>query len=128
MHPLIETVTDEELWFIAGLDYGQKQEQYFQALRELIFERKARFFAADHELYSLIRLGVVSITEGHEREFVICNLLVIHAVTTGFDTLTEMEILLSNSNAPGLNLPSDLAAVLFEQHQALWPKFSAGGS
>lgn len=116
MHPFLLTASEDELWFIAGLDYGQDQEQHFFALKELIFKRHGSLLSTNTWLpYEVIELGANSASIGHEREFVICSLLVIHNVTNGFDTWTELEEKFSNASIP-LNMPSELTEILLEQY------------
>ena len=116
MHPFVLTASEQELWFIAGLDYGQGQEEHFQALKELIFQRNGTFLPTNSWFpYEVIELGANSAQIGHEREFAICSLLVIHGVTSGFDTRTELEQKFSNANFPQ-NMPSELTEMLLEQY------------
>ena len=119
MHPFVLTASEQELWLIAGLDYGQGQEEHFQALKELIFERKGTFLPTNSWFpYVVIELGANSAQIGHEREFAICSLLVIHGVTSGFDTWTELEQKFSNANFPQ-NMSSELTEMLLSSMQTL---------
>ena len=91
MIELVATATDEELRFIAGLDHGLDAEQHLVALRRLIFERDCAFEAGERWFpYEVVELGAHGLQAGHEREFAICTLLVIHAVRTGFDKSTDL--------------------------------------
>jgi hypothetical protein len=106
MHPFVLTASEQELWFIAGLDYGQSQEEHFQALKELIFQRNGTFLPTNSWFpYEVIELGANTAQVGHEREFAICSLLVIHGVVSGFDTWTELEQKFSNLSAITPNNP-----------------------
>jgi len=87
----VTSITDDELTFISGLDYGQNRDRHLEALRKVIFEqdgvptREQYWFP-----YEVIELGAHSLKPGHEREFTICTLLVINAVLTGFDNATDL--------------------------------------
>lgn len=116
MHPFVLTASEQELWFIAGLNYAQGQEEHFQALKELIFQRNGSFLPTNTWFpYEVIELGANSAEVGHEREFVICSLLVIHGVASGFDTWTKLEQKFSNAIFPE-NLPPELSEMLLEQY------------
>jgi hypothetical protein len=116
MNSFIFTASEKELWFIAGLDYGQGQEQHFLALKELVFERKGTFLPSNTWFpYEVIELGANSAKVGHEREFVICHLLVIHAVSSGFDTWTELEQKFFNANFPQ-SMPPELTEILLAEY------------
>jgi hypothetical protein len=117
MHPFVLTASEQELWFIAGLDYGQGQEEHFVALKELIFQRNGVFLPSNTWYpYEVIELGANSAKTGREREFTICSLLVIHGITSGFDTWTELEQKFSNGNFPK-NLGPDLIKMLLAQYE-----------
>ncbi|MBS0372851.1 MAG: hypothetical protein JSS57_27055 [Proteobacteria bacterium] len=116
MHPFVLTASEQELWFIAGLDYTQDQEKHFQALKELIFQRNGTFLPTNTWFpYEVIELGANSAQVGHEREFAICSLLVIHGVASGFDTWTELEQKFSNASFTENMLP-ELTEILLEQY------------
>ena len=84
MHPLLRTATPDELSFIAALEYGQDREKHQVELNELIFEREGRFKGGEVWFpLEVVELGANSVTPGHEREFVICCLLVLSAIETG---------------------------------------------
>jgi len=117
MHPLVSTASKNELNFIAGLDYGQDQHKHYEALSDLIFMRKGEFQRCDNWFpYEVIELGANSIHVGHEREFVICSLLVIHAVGSGFDTWTNLENKFSNLDSSLDELSTDLADLLLHEY------------
>ncbi|MBA8886822.1 hypothetical protein FHW12_001013 [Dokdonella fugitiva] len=87
---LLNSLKPEELRFIAALDYGQDEEQHFQALSTVI-ERGGRFVQGEHwHPYEVVELGAHALVPGHEREFAACALLVIAAVASGFDLSTDL--------------------------------------
>jgi hypothetical protein len=78
--PILASISDDEMEFIASLDYGQDKDKHLEALRSLIFEQKGELREGQlwfpHEV---IALGSNSLKPGHERTFAICTLLVIAA-------------------------------------------------
>jgi hypothetical protein len=87
----ISSVTDSELAFIAGRDYGVESEKHFSALRRVIFEQSGIPLSGQEWFpYEVVELGAHHLETGHEREFAICTLLVIGAVEDGFDTSTDL--------------------------------------
>ena len=97
MFSLIASITEDELGFIAGLDYGQDQERHLAALRDLIFKYGCQFQTSERWYpYEVIELGAHHLDPVHPREFAICTLLVIHAVRMGFDNGTDLNDKLSD--------------------------------
>ena len=75
---IVTSITESEPTFIAGLDYGQKQDQHLDALRKVIFEQDGVSTRPQYWFpYEVIELGAHSLESGHEREFAICTLLVV---------------------------------------------------
>src|SRR5262249_44435379 len=108
---LISTVTPGELAFIAGLDYGQGSDQHLSALREVVFNQCG--VPNQEQLwypYEVIELGAHHLTPGHEREFVICTLLVIGAVAAGRDTYTDLQAKFEQHSSTYAALPAELRA------------------
>ena len=117
MHPLISTATEAELAFIANLDYGQGVGQHLAALNDLIFHRRGEFQDGDLWYpYEVIELGANSVHSGHEREFAICSLLVIHAVVSGFDTRTDLADKFSTVDFSIDNMPAELVELLLHEY------------
>lgn len=88
---LVQTITANELSFIAGLDYSQDRERHEEALRLVIAHQGGQFNDGQHWFpYEVVELGAHHLQVGHEREFAICTLLVIRAVTAGFDKATDL--------------------------------------
>jgi len=86
MIEFIQTITEDELRFIANLDYGCGKEEHFHALKKVVFEQNGicnnTQFWYPAEVYEL---GSTSLQTGHEREFTICTLLVILNALNGRD-------------------------------------------
>ncbi len=88
---LISTISESELSFIAALDYGKDDNQHLEALRAVVFSQAG--VIQEHQYwypYEVIELGSHALTAGHEREFAICTLLVINAVSSGADISTDL--------------------------------------
>lgn len=94
--PLLKTITEEELRYIAALDYGQNQERHFEALRAIVFEQDGN--PNKDQLwfpYEVIELGSHALVSGHEREFFFCTMLVLQSVLIGYDTSADLASKLS---------------------------------
>ncbi|WP_085306441.1 hypothetical protein [Colwellia polaris] len=76
MIEFIQTISEQEIKFIANLDYKQEAEKHAVALKKVIFEQCCE---TTEEQYwfplEVIELGANSMQKGHEKEFVICTLL-----------------------------------------------------
>jgi hypothetical protein len=89
---VLTSVSEDELAFIASLDYAQNKEQHRRALRELIFGQGGELKEGQQWFpYEVVELGSNALTPGHEREFAICTLLVIAAVRSGVDKSTDIQ-------------------------------------
>jgi hypothetical protein len=113
MHSFLLSASTAELSFIAGLDYGLDKDKHFAELQSLIFERQGEF--RDGELWfplEVIELGSNSITQGHEREFVICCLLVVSAIDSGHCFSHDRESKYSTIEPLLSQLPEELASLL----------------
>jgi hypothetical protein len=117
MHPLILTATPNELAFIASLDYGQDKERHYEALNDLIFKRHGKF--RDNEYWfplEVIELGANAITQEHEREFVICCLLLLDAIDNGFCHTHDKESKFSAIEPLLGDLPNDMSLLLLNAY------------
>ena len=91
MNPFVKSITESELAYVASLDYGEDSLKHLEALRAVIFEQEGNLKAEQYwHPYEVIELGALSLEPGHEREFVICTLLVIQAVVSGYDKSTDL--------------------------------------
>lgn len=118
LSPLIASVTDIELAFIAALDYGQEVQQHLEALRAVIFDQDGT--PQDGQVwhpYEVIELGAHAIHPGHEREFAICTLLVIQSVMTGFDSSTNLSAKLDHRSRDYDLLPTALRDEVLRAYQ-----------
>lgn len=91
MIDFIKSITEDELHFISGLDYGGGRERHYVELRKVIFEQNC-VANYDQSWYpsEVYELGSNWLQEGYEREFTICTLLVIHNVIQGNDGATDL--------------------------------------
>jgi len=89
---VVRTMTEGELAFIAGLDYGQDAQRHLESLRAVCFKRGGIVTSEQQWFpYEVIELGSNALTHGHEREFAICTLLVLANVAAGVDTSTDVQ-------------------------------------
>lgn len=88
---LVQTISEGELSFIAGLDYGQDQARHETALQLVIGQQGGNFNEGQCWFpYEVVELGAHHLQTGHEREFAICTILVIRSVSAGFDKATDL--------------------------------------
>jgi hypothetical protein len=117
MHPLITTATKAELEFIASFDYGQDKEQHYQALIELIFTRQGKFQEGNSWFpCEVIEICAMYVQEGHEREFCISCLLLLHAMESGFDQWTCEESQRARVKEQLGKLPEELSNILAQAY------------
>jgi len=109
LSPVIASITDSEIAYVAALDYGQDAPEHLDALRTVIFSQGGEL--KDGQVwhpYEVIELGSHILSPGHEREFAICTLLVIRAVVSGFDSSTDLSAKLSDRSKDYDALPAVL--------------------
>src|SRR5690348_17220667 len=88
----LRSLSDDELQFIANLDYGVDSELHLDGLRKLIDEQDCIPVEGQEWFpYEVIELGAHGLKPGHEREFAACTLIVVRAVTSGYDTSTDLD-------------------------------------
>jgi hypothetical protein len=88
---LVQSITENELAYISAADYGQDARKHLDALHEVIFRQGGKLQGDQHWFpYEVVELVAHAGKAGHEREFAICTLLVIEAVVSGFDTMTDL--------------------------------------
>ncbi|SFG83783.1 hypothetical protein SAMN05518865_1202 [Duganella sp. CF458] len=119
MHPFVFTANPAELAFISGLDYGQDKARHYAELNKLVFEHQGKF--KDGEFWfplEVIELGANSIKPGHEREFVICCLLVLSAIDSGHCLSHDRESKYAAIEPMLFQLPDEFAGLLMEAYAA----------
>jgi hypothetical protein len=119
MHPFLYTATPTELAFISGLDYGQDKERHYDELSELVFARNGQFKEGEYWFpLEVVELGANSIKPGHEREFVICCLLVLSAIGSGHCFAHDRESKYSAIEPMLFQLSDEQATTLLEAYSA----------
>lgn len=86
---VVFSISEEELDYISGLDYGQYVEDFRRDLKKVIFEFEG-LFVVNKPSYEVVQLGRHFAYEGHEREFAICNCLVAQNVLWDVDHSNEV--------------------------------------
>lgn len=109
LHPLVKTATESELRHIASMDYGQDTDRHYEALRALIFEQDGNL-SEDQYWYphEVIMLGSNVLSQGHEREFFICTMLLIQAIANGSDLSADLSDKLNDHATDYDRLPAYL--------------------
>ena len=119
MHELLRSVTDDELRFIASLDYGVAQDEHYEALKKVLHEQKGLFQEGQYWCpYEVVELGANSVKPGHEREFTICTLLVLQAIISGFDPARDANEMLSARSLEYDKLPQELSKLVLETYES----------
>lgn len=109
MNPLIQSISEQELDFIAALDYGRDREKHLAALKQLIYGQNGILSETQFWYpYEVIELGSNQLQPGHEREFAICTLLIISAITAGTDKTKDLDQFLEEKSDYISSLPQDL--------------------
>jgi hypothetical protein len=115
----VKSASEQELSYIAGLNYGLEQSQHLDALRKVIFEQGGALTKEQYWFpYEVIELGAHALAAGHEREFAICTLLVIEAVRSGYDTSTDLSAKFSDRSQQYDMLPGSLRDEILIAYQA----------
>ncbi|MCF7751442.1 hypothetical protein KQ945_11825 [Bacillus subtilis subsp. subtilis] len=117
---LIGTASAAELDWIAGLGHAEEQARHRAALQVVVNDQGGRLH--DHQLwypYEVIERGAGHYQPGHEREFVLCTLLVILAVHAGQRLGVDMALQLDDLAATYETLPPVLRDIVLDAYQAL---------
>lgn len=91
----IQSITEDELDFIANADYGVHANRHKDALRTLIFEQNG--VVQDKQQlypYEVVELARWRCQTGHEREFAICNIIVALSILAGEDCTNDPDYML----------------------------------
>ncbi|WP_237468188.1 hypothetical protein [Vibrio stylophorae] len=117
MIEFIKSITEAEMHFISHLDYGCDSDKHYEELQKVIFEQNG--ITSDEQFwypYEVIELGSYDLQDGHEREFAICVLLVIHNVVNGTDPSNDLESKF-NGQAQALDrLPEQLRSIILSAY------------
>ncbi|MEZ4382584.1 MAG: hypothetical protein R3A79_14700 [Nannocystaceae bacterium] len=91
----IQSVTEDEINFIAGRDYEMDVKRHTKALRKLIFEQNGIVSEEQHWYpYEVVELCRWHCEDGHEREFAICTVIVCLSIQEGADTTNDIEYMI----------------------------------
>jgi len=92
MLDIINTITESEIEYVAGLEGGQDIQLHAEALKAVVFSQDGKIKQSQMWYpYEVIETCSHSLEKGHEREFFLCTLLVLHNVEQGADTHTDLE-------------------------------------
>jgi len=118
MHPFLRTATEGELRFIACLDYGNDAGRHFEALKKVLQDQNGEITNENlWHPYEVIELGSHWLQQGHEREFVLCTLLVVGAIRSGFDRSTTLSEKFANRVSDYALLPDQLKSIVLECYE-----------
>jgi hypothetical protein len=117
LEQLLNSLSNDELQFIAAADYGEEQEAHLAALRNVV---SAQGHLSEEQYwypYEVIELRAHALEPGHEREFAACTLLVIQAVVDGYDSATPLGQKLADRAQDYDRLPSELRDMVLDAYQ-----------
>ncbi|NJL02966.1 MAG: hypothetical protein HC838_01890 [Spirulinaceae cyanobacterium RM2_2_10] len=106
---LLKSLTEAELRFIAGLDYGADIERHLSALRDVIARGGA--VQMDSEVwfpYEVIELGKNDLKKHHEREYAACMAIVLQNIASGTDKMNDASYIIETQLENIALLPSQL--------------------
>lgn len=106
---LLESLTEAELRFIAGLDYGADFERHLGALRRVVARGGA--VQMDSEIwfpYEVIELGKNDLKEHHEREYAACMAIVLQNIASGADGMNDASRIIETQLDSIALLPAEL--------------------
>lgn len=86
----LESLTDVERDFVAGLDYGSDAAKHRQEF-DLVIERQGQVDFKNQlwHPYEVIELGKNWLQVGHEREFIACAGIFLLNISTGADRIND---------------------------------------
>jgi hypothetical protein len=111
---LLQSLSDSERDFIAGLDYGADRQTHRKALDTVIahlgdvnFDVEAYWFP-----YEVVELGKNWLQQGHEREFAACMGIVLRNIETGRDRSNDLDYILTQHYDSVQQLPAELREMI----------------
>jgi len=118
---LLESLTDQERDFIAGLDYGMDAEQHRSTLDDVIanggdvdFKSKGYWYP-----YEVVELGKNWLQTGHGREYAACLGIVLRNIDRGADQSNDLEWIIENQADSISLLPTELKTMVTELADAI---------
>ena len=118
MAVLLQSLTPDEVHFIAQRDDGQDAERHSQALASVVARGGRLEQGEEWYPYEVVELGAHTLVRGHAREFAICTLLVIAAVADGFDLSTTLADKFQDRADDYVKLPPDLQQAILAAYAA----------
>jgi hypothetical protein len=93
----IKSLTEDEIWFIAGLDYKADLEKHYSALKKVLVRNGNIEMATENWFpYEVIELGANDLIPGHQREFTACLLIVMMNIKFGTDKTKDLDQYISD--------------------------------
>jgi hypothetical protein len=127
---LLQSLSDSERDFIAGLDYGADREAHRAALNTVIEQAgNVDSVAQDNWYpYEVIELGKNWLQEGHEREYAACMGIVLRNIETGWDRSNDLDYILTQHYDSIQRLPAELRALIDSLIEAIMNKSEPSAS
>lgn len=110
---LLESLTDQERDFIAGLDCGNDAQKHRQQL-DIVIQNGGEV-DMKHQIwcpYEVIELGKNHLQKGHEREYAACLGVVFTNLLKENDRMNDVDMILENQMAEIDSLPVELRQLL----------------
>jgi hypothetical protein len=127
---LLNSLSEFERDFIAGLDYGADREIHRAELDAVIhrggdldFDKQGNWYP-----YEVIELGKNWLQQGHEREYAACMGIVLRNIETSADRSNDVEYILTQHYDSVRALPSELREMIDSQIERIIQKSEPGGA
>ena len=117
---LIGTASGAELDWIAALGPAEEQPRHRAALQQLVGPQQGRLH--EDQLwypYEVIERGAAHCEPGHEREFVLCTLLTVLAVSAGRRVGVDLALQFDDHAAAYEALPPVLRDTVLDAYEAV---------
>ena len=116
LEDLLESLSEKERDFIAGLDYGHDANQHRTALDGIVAAGGVVDFALYGYWYpyEVVELGKNGLQVGHEREYAACLGIVLRNIEQGTDLSNDLEYIIETEADSISQLPSELNAMITE--------------
>ena len=125
---LLQSLSDSERDFIAGLDYGADREAHRKALDRVIKHAGDMEFDAEGYWlpYEVIELGKNWLQQGHEREFAACMGIALRNIETGRDRSNDLHYILTQHYDSIQQLPAELRGLIDSLIERIMSKSEPG--
>lgn len=127
---LLQSLSDSERDFIAGLDYGADREAHRAALDTVMEHAGNVDFDAQGYWYpyEVIELGKNWLQDGHDREYAACMGIVLRNMETGRDRSNDLEYILTQHYDSIQRLPDGLRETLDALIEEIMSKSEPGAA